>query len=671
MTVDGAPIASGSGLRVDTFPLAADRDVLREFCDAWFNATVPPEIAVFKPAAPLVLCSLIHYPEMEDELVWKTGAQSQNELYFLVPIARYRVVAGKEKFVEYGITTPYIFVDNAASVVAGRERFGFPKRDCRFASGGASDRALPWVESEQRYVAMSTWEPTIHGEKLRELLRIVRLPTADRARTPLDVGAVLRGVRMAAQSASAGLESLRGANVEAVQRFSSSIRAGMRVSAYNLRQFADPEVESGASYQDLVRFEMRVREIHTAGFLGGAGDPFRLQLRRVEVTPIAKRLGLQFASGVRERDEFDSLDPIGPFYSRVDVDLLHAERVCWRKDTSGWRTDGGDPVGAPASGHPRYNDRLGPSAAAFLEHQPPEPTLDVKMTMLAARSAAVAAHLTSVLPVVPDLAIRPVDHDGWTAVRLLASRSRRPADAEAESLVWLDGSYLSLAVPVELTLAGERHRALLLLLDFTDNGFLLQAMRELALAPTNLASFDTSGSEWFAQTQPSRCLLRIHSLALQRSAAAAKLSMSPIVDVFAIQSDAAAPSIPELLCDSLWSSIDRSFPVLSFGTIPHVDPRRGLVSRRLLLSRYVDHGPHHSPASPREDLVVQFHDSESFPVFANLGFAELPIGSAIADSVRQPGSGRTRVVPGLRTVQFSATVRLRSMKVVWQDDGGA
>jgi hypothetical protein len=124
--IQGRRLASAVGMEIQTFALAARPEALAETLDDWINAFVPPEVAIFRPLVPAVMCSLLHYPHMGDAFAWETGVLSQNEMYFAIPVGRWRREAGGERLVEVGVVTPYIFVDNAESAAVGRSRFGYP-----------------------------------------------------------------------------------------------------------------------------------------------------------------------------------------------------------------------------------------------------------------------------------------------------------------------------------------------------------------------------------------------------------------------------------------------------------------------------------------------------------------------------------------------------------------
>jgi hypothetical protein len=681
-----------SRVRFQVFPLAAERAQLQTFCDEWFNNLIPPEVAVFRPAFPFVFCTALHYGEMGTDFIWKTGVLTQNELYFLVPLDRYRWRDGRLEFVEHCATTPYIFVDNSLSAVAGRERFGFPKQECRF---NATSNDLRSIADAERYLSLSTWEPSTSGRRLRPLLEIVRAPVPwfgvalDRsAGEPMltsrgglfdrfDMFWFLRTLlgEWRARTDPGPANELAGQFEELMEMF----RTGPGLSIYNLRQFAHPTTKFGAHYQDLVRFRMSVRGVQEFSFfldrLGSAD--FSVFLQKTAVQPIADRLGLTVFSRQRGplsegRPTVDVLRAFFPAFGQADVSLSSTERLCWRFQHSAWYDDDGTRLTERVDELcARYNDYLGPSASSFLEPQPEQPIVDVRFLMLPARTAAVRDHLRSRIPADCPIRIQPISVGEYTALRLLVSRSRPRMADEQQGLVWLDGNYASLAVPVEYEYRGSTQRALFLLHDFTDNGFRLQALREIAGAPTELGEFDTTSGDWFASTQDTARIASLHATAINRSATEALLTRTPLLDVFAvnpgIDDRSGFPDFASPLRRELWEMTGSIQPNLSFSSIPAPGNPERAVFQRLMWTEITDHELLHKRSpDPSRPLYVQFHESETFPIVRRLGLLSLPSDDPLALRLRQGDGGSCAVVPVIAGAEAGARLTLAWMQILWQ-----
>ena len=109
---------AGGGLEIDfedvvarVFPLRANFNRLRSFCDRYLNVDIPPKMAHFTPAAPYVFLMVLNYGRMS-EVASNLGWASQNEVLFGVPLfgqwsdERGRMVR------DFNFVAPFIFVDN-------------------------------------------------------------------------------------------------------------------------------------------------------------------------------------------------------------------------------------------------------------------------------------------------------------------------------------------------------------------------------------------------------------------------------------------------------------------------------------------------------------------------------------------------------------------------------
>jgi hypothetical protein len=390
------------------------------------------------------------------------------------------------------------------------------------------------------------------------------------------------------------------------------------------------------------------------------------------VRPIVKRLGLRVADRDPARlagmsESVDAVDCLPPVYAEADVDLVDVARLCWRRRDRTWRLDDGRPLGTDDGVLPRYSAALGPSSAAFLEPQPDEPLLDAKVMMLLADREAVAAHLAAALPPACPFRLTPLGTGPSAALRLFARRSRAPAVREAEELVWLDGHYLSLSLPVEISLGDRTLRALFALADFTDNGFFLQAVRELTRAPVAMAAFDTSGADWFGSTDRCVRLLRLRAAAIERTAEAARLTPQPVLDVFAVR-DEPGPADPSAeALDEVWDFVAGLQPVLALGRIAHVRDDRGPAVQRLTLTSVEDHEPCPGAAPVAAGRwLARFHASETFPWFDALRLQEAAIDARLAVEMDDGDVGRTRVVAAVRVAEYTVREKLRRMELLWE-----
>src|SRR5262249_23150803 len=147
--------------------------------------------------APFVLGGLLNYPEFGDAFEFETGVMSQNELYFAIPVGMWRYENGCECFVECGLLTPYIFVDNAESAAVGKSRFGFLKEMATFGREWGSGRSARGLGEDVQW-SLSVWSPSPSGRCRDTLVRGVASRRSvgflDRDLVARPFESVLRGV---------------------------------------------------------------------------------------------------------------------------------------------------------------------------------------------------------------------------------------------------------------------------------------------------------------------------------------------------------------------------------------------------------------------------------------------------------------------------------------------
>ena len=701
-----------SRVRVQLFPLMADRVQMQNFLDGYFNAVVPPEVAVFKPAFGMIFCSLLDYREMSDGAAWSTGVMSQYELYFLMPLDRYRLVDGQLEFVEHAVTTPYIFVDNTVSAIAGRERFGFPKQDSWFQQG--DDGPLPPLEDALRLITVKAYNPGKAGLRLDPFFHVVRDPntavidqpigpsvTPPRKlpnRIDLIQSAAWIAKELKARAFDPGpLHEIKGQWREILEGWDDE---GMCINVYNLRQFSHPGAIRKVRYQDLVRMRMRlagIQELRSFKERLGSDATFSLIIHRQAIRPIVDNLGIRVADRKRGAESegnptVDITRVMEPTFAQADVDLVSTERIAWRFQHRGWRDKDGRQLTPDEDSWPTYNVSLGPAAASFLAERPEEPIHDVKYMMLAACAKRVREFIArEIIPARNPVPIRLLTVGDLTAIRVIVSRSRPRRPNLQEELVWLDGNYCSFSVPVSYTHDGQEHFAHLLLRDFTDNTFMLQALRELASSPTDSGKFDTVDGNWFSTTSDQVRLLTLRAEAIDRSPNEARLSSQAVLDMFTVLEDEhdvaddneaepdAEPDVDHehntdrsraavaALSEALWPYIKRPLPVLSFGDIVSPGDPSAAIEQRLMRTTLNQRLVHSSPPpAANRRYYAQFHYSETFPLITDFGLERLPSDAWRALMLREGMEGRIDAVRVTRFGQAALSVYIEDMEVLWQ-----
>lgn len=668
------PVAGATRVRAQIFPLLATMDRLQQLCDEIFNDHVPDTIAIFRPALPLVLCGVLDYPDMGDALPLQTGSLSQKELYFLVPLERYRRVGDRVELVELACTTPYIFVDNAESVASARERFGMNKEIADFSTDWQD---LPWEIGTQRYLRLDGYEPSFDGQRRVRLLDILyadRIPAAIGTRDddlPLPVGAFSNPLEwfQVLLDASSRLGDANTFNPQSVlarmRAYFDLLRLTQTLNLYSLRQFPDPQNPEFARYQDLIAFRMRVADVQSGGLLYPLRQ-FELRIRKTELRPIVKRLGLRVSQRMSndaggEREQFESVSAVCPVFGQCDVDLLNAERVAWQYssgDFEPWYDDDNVPHGTP--NRPKFNTYLGTSSDAFLDPDGATPTLDLKFLLLAARRDRLVELIRSSIPAEAEeyLRVSLVSKGDYSGVRFLFSKSRPRSKDDAATLLWSDGDYLSISIPVEVETRDGKFLANYFLQDFSNNPFMVTSMRAMLGEPTTQADFTPGDGGWFSTSRPSASVLTLSTLTLERNGSTAEVEPRRLLDVLVADGpDPIAGLLSagerDVLSEAIWPHVFRILPGLAVGHIPWAHrPDRSILDRVMVMN-YAGLETFQRVETPsRRQHAIRFHDSLSFPLVDQLGLVTLP------------REGRTATAPVVAYGEAVSQVRVDEFRIL-------
>jgi len=360
-----------TGVSARCFPLRASLGTLQRLCDCYLN-TVPQEAGYFRVSSPYAYMVILNYGQM-GEAVMRAGWFSQLEVFFGVFVEWYKRVAGRWVFHDWGMITPYIFVDDEVSVPVGRLVYGFPKILSKVelaASGWIKD---PVAGTTVASVATNVF-PKVYADgslEMRTFLE-VRQGRISTWRAPFDAAAPFLPWTVASNVAGAigGMgrdamwlaqsmrifpfnplsdPSLFGQVMNRVPAWWAPGGTGFVMNSLNMKQHRHSEKPSEISYQALTNCPLQIKGFNRAGLLGEeyvmAGDPsggYSIRLDENASLPIVSTLGLE----VRERTDFrdrrsSQLRPVMPFW--VDVDLIcHAgTNVAWRTHDGLWKDETG------------------------------------------------------------------------------------------------------------------------------------------------------------------------------------------------------------------------------------------------------------------------------------------------------------------------------------------
>jgi hypothetical protein len=368
------PPFSFPGVTARVFPLRTSMNLLRSFCKRYLNVA-PAEICEFHPYVPYVLLVVLDYGRMAIEAS-NLGWVSQREVFFSVPLGRWhRDPSGKPILDGWVLSSPFIFVDNASSLTAGREAYGWPKILAEFHPSLESWLTDP--RNPDRLLSLDVKGFASDEKGCTRLLEIDQQSGQNPSLTPPDlemVDPIGRFSRLSRTFMSAGFDlaqlflrspfagfSREEPGQDPASRFKllfdslrqlSVFERNPGVTAVNLKQFRDSEDPTEICYQALVRSRLGLARYNRGGLLGLyhvlQGDitgGVRIRLHDHPSFPIVESLGLAVARETSADGHTVSiLEPFFPFWLSVDLTYGRGKTICWRMRGERWH-ENESPVG--------------------------------------------------------------------------------------------------------------------------------------------------------------------------------------------------------------------------------------------------------------------------------------------------------------------------------------
>ena len=376
------------GVSARFFPLRANLDILQQLVDSYINI-VPPEAGYFRVPLPYVYLVILDYGQMgESEM--RTGWFSQVEVYFGVALEWYKRVRGQWIFQDWGVITPYIFVNDDVSVPVGRTVFGYQKV---LASVELINSA--WMKNPVAPVTLARISTTVFpnaytGGQLEErvFLELERASLSN-VRMPLDPLSPITPWSMASNVASAlggfsrdalwMAQSMRispinpfaGPNFvpQMLSRISPSFSPagqGFLLNSINLKQFRRAEDPTKICYRALTNGVMQTTGFNKAGLLGedrtlfgdlSGGHTIRLFQR--SSLPIIETLGLEVSRSFNsEGVQVAELQPVMPFWADVNLKFGEGTNLAWQTSDGVWKDETGKPFPAKDHPNPSFNNTV-------------------------------------------------------------------------------------------------------------------------------------------------------------------------------------------------------------------------------------------------------------------------------------------------------------------------
>lgn len=271
-----APPLALRGATMYSFLVDADLDALTAMCDAHLNAVTGPA-RTYRPALPMVaiVCADITRSFSQTPPDSTKGWMGERDFGIWVPV----IADGR-----LGWYLPYVFVDNVAAMVTGREVFGFFKQTATLAMPASPD--APGLFSVDA-LAIPRFDPASQAEVIR-LLTLTS--TADRAAPAGTWGEA----RDALEAMWTGLKGFHGRAAHGTVSTWELVEDAFRmlvtgdVPLVFLKQFRDAGAPAKACYQAVIEAPAHLERWHRGWFT----HPHDLVIAAADSHPIVAECGL-------------------------------------------------------------------------------------------------------------------------------------------------------------------------------------------------------------------------------------------------------------------------------------------------------------------------------------------------------------------------------------------
>ena len=383
------------GVSARFFPMRANLDILQQLVDSYLNI-VPPEAGRFRVPVPYVYLVILDYGQMgESEM--RTGWFSQVEVYFGIALEWYKRINGKWVFHDWGVNTPYIFVNDDVSVPVGRTVFGFQKVLAAVELTSSRWMKDPIAPTTLARISTTVFPKAYAGGNLetRRFLEVERTALSN-MRIPVDTTSPSTPWSIASNLADAfggfGRDALwlaqsmrlspvnpfAGPNFipEMLSRMNPWFAPGGNgfiLNALNVKQFRRAEDPSMICYRALTNGCMQTTGFNRAGLLGESrtllGDlsgGYSIRLYEHSSLPIAETLGLEVHRSINtEGVQISEIKPVMPFWVDVDLKFGKGANVAWQTDEGIWKDESGKSFPGEHRPDPPFNNTVSTTIEAI------------------------------------------------------------------------------------------------------------------------------------------------------------------------------------------------------------------------------------------------------------------------------------------------------------------
>jgi hypothetical protein len=376
------------------FPLRANLDILQQLCNSYLNI-IPVEAGYFRAPFPYVLLVVLDYGQMGAQ-VTTAGWFSQVEVYFGVVVEWYKCVQGEWVFQDWGVITPYIFVNDFVSVPVGRTVYGYPKILSTVELTQSQWIKNPLAPTTLARISTKVFPEVFIGGQLESRVFLeVETATLSNLRLPFDATSptmpwtiasnladafggfgrdawwLAQGMRICPSIPSSGGPQLFPAMLTRLMRGFMPGQNGFVLNAFNLKQFRREEAPSEICYRALTNNPIEVTAFNGSGLLGEnrilLGDlsgGYSISLYEHGSLPIAQTLGLEvystWTSGGVQVAEFK---PVMPNWIDVDLKCDRGINLAWQARDGVWKNEAGEVF----YGQPELNLAFNTTASTAIE----------------------------------------------------------------------------------------------------------------------------------------------------------------------------------------------------------------------------------------------------------------------------------------------------------------
>ena len=282
-----APPLKLCGATMYSFLVHADLDALTRMVDAQLNAVTAPAGTIYKPLLPMaaIVCADITQSFSSTPPDADKGWMSERDFGVWIPVVAGTQSGATWKPGRIGWYLPYVFVDNVAAMVTGREVYGFFKQ--------AAALAMPPSPSSPGMFSIDALViPTFAPSAQAQTLRLLTLTSCETTAAPAGKwGGLREGIdAIWSRIEHAFVGGGRGLPISAwdlVKNLIEDVVTG-NVPMVFLKQFRDAGDASKACYQAVIEACSHLDKFHAGWF----AHPHDVAITPCDSHPIVAECGL-------------------------------------------------------------------------------------------------------------------------------------------------------------------------------------------------------------------------------------------------------------------------------------------------------------------------------------------------------------------------------------------